>query len=136
MGTTLLWVLMSLIAVSFALVVLPSVLWALGIFFVIILVVYILWFFINFIVWVAPVVFFIALVSIIWGMINKATGKPTGFKGGWFKFSNKSKKHSNKKSSSVEYEIEKDKILDDLNNGNISVEEAMKRLEELKNKYM
>jgi len=36
-----------------------------------------------------------------------------------------------------DYEIEKNKILEQLNNGDISVEEAMRRLKELKNnKYM
>jgi signal transduction histidine kinase len=141
MGITLLWVLLSLLAVSVAIAILPSVLWGLGIFFIIILIVYILWFVINFIVWIAPVVFFIAMGSIIWGIINKMTGRPTGFHGAGFhfglkdKFSRRSKKRKNK-IGTADYEAEKNRILDELNNGDISVEEAMRKLEELKNKYM
>ena len=139
MGTTLIWVLLSLIAVSIAMAILPTVLWGLGIFFVIILVVYILWFAINFIVWIAPVVLALAIFAIIWGLINKATGRPTGFRifniglGNIFK--RKSKRNKGGMNSS-QYESEKNEILDDLNNGRISVDEAMKKLNDLKKKYM
>ena len=139
MGMTLVWVLLSLIAVSLAIVILPAVLWGLGIFFIIILVVYILWFVINFIVWIAPVVLALAIFSIIWGIINKMTGKPTGFRIFGFGLGDRFKRKRSKRNndtSSKQYEIEKNRILDQLNNGEISVEEAMKRLEELKNKYM
>ncbi len=139
MGMTLVWVLLSLIAVSLAIVILPAVLWGLGIFFIIILIVYLLWFVINFIVWIAPVVLALAVFSIIWGIINKMAGKPTGFRIFGFGLGDRFKRKRSKRSnntSSKQYEIEKNKILDQLNNGEISVEEAMKKLEELKNKYM
>ncbi len=141
MDATLSWVLLSFLAVSVAIAILPSALWRLGIFFIIILIVYALWFVTKFIVWIAPVVFFIAIGSIIWGIINKITGRPTGFRVAGFhfglkdKFSRRSRKKKNKVGT-ADYEAEKNRILDELNNGNISVEEAMRRLEELKNKYM
>jgi uncharacterized membrane protein YjjP (DUF1212 family) len=79
--------------------------------------------------------------SIIWGIINKMTGRPTGFHGAGFHFGIKDKfsrrsKNRKRNMDTFEYESEKNKILEDLNNGNISVEEAMKKLDELKNKYM
>jgi hypothetical protein len=139
MGMTLIWVLLSLIAVSVAIAILPTVLWVLGIFFIIILIVYILWFVINFIVWIAPVVLALAIFAIIWGIINKITGRPTGFRVSNVRLGNifkrKSKRNKSGMSSS-QYEAEKNEILDDLNNGRISVEEAMKKLNDLKKKYM